>query len=307
MTKRLVLLFAVASLAVAAAAADSARSAATASKTVKITKTGYSPTAVSIVTGDSVVFDNSDTVAHTVDFKSTTGVKCSSTPPLVISAGANASCTFSNTGNFKFSDPANKGKNFHGTVSVGAPPDVTVTATPKSVVYRKTVTLSGKLASQQSGQSLQVFAQECGASAATKLGNVTTTAGGAFTTQASPLKNTAYTVKSKSSTSAPATVKVQPLLHLRKVARHRYTLTVSAAQTFAGKIANFQRYSATLKKWRGVKRVLLKANSTGASPTVLTTAKFRSKIKAKLRVRVILKQTQVGTCYAAGHSNTIRS
>jgi plastocyanin len=307
MTKRLVFLLAVASLAAAAVAADSARSAASASKTVKITKTGYSPASVSIITGDAVVFDNTDTVAHTVIFKPTTGIKCGSALPLVIAAAKSASCTFSNTGNFKFTDPANKGKSFHGTVSVAAPPDVTLTATPKSVVYGRKVTLSGKLASQQSGQTLQVMAQECGATSASKLASVTTGTGGAFSTQTTPLKQTIYTVKSKSSTSLGSTVKVQPLLKLRKVARHRFALTISAAQSFAGKLANFQRYRAALKKWRGVKRVLLKANSTGTAPTVLTTAKFRSSIKSRLRVRVILKQTQVGTCYAPGKSNTIRS
>jgi plastocyanin len=307
MTKRLVLLCAVASLAVAAAAADSARSAASASKTVKITKTGYSPATVSIVAGEAVAFDNTDTVAHTVDFKPTTGIKCSSAIPLVIAPTKSASCTFLSTGNFKFTDPANKGKAFHGTVSVASPPDVTVTATPKSVVYGRKVTLSGKLASQQSGQTLQVLAQECGASAATKLTSVTTGTGGAFSTQTSPLRQTAYTVKSKSSTSLAATVKVQPLLQLRKVSRHRYSLKVSAAQSFAGKFATFQRYVVRTKHWRSVKQVLLKANTTGTAPTVLTTAKFKARVKAKTRVRALLKQTQVGACYAAGKSNTIRS
>lgn len=307
MTKRLVLLLAVASLAAAAVAADSARSAASASKTVKITKTGYSPATVSIITGDAVVFENTDTVAHTVTFKPTTGIKCSSALPLVVAAAKSASCTFSSTGSFKFTDPANKGKSFHGTVSVAAPPDVTLTATPKSVVYSRKVTLSGKLLSQQAGQSLQILAQDCGATNATKIANVTTTTGGAFTIQETPLKQTTYTVKSKSSTSLPATVKVQPLMQLRKVARHRYSLTVSAAQSFAGKYATFQRYVVKSKRWRAVRQVLLKANTTGTAPTVLTTAKFRSKIRAKLHVRAVLKQTQVGTCYAAGHSNTIRS
>ena len=136
---------------------------------------------------------------------------------------------------------------------------------------------------------------------------MTTTTGGAYTTQVTPLKQTAYTVKLKNSSSLASTVKVRPLLRLRKVARHRYSLTVSAAQSFAGKYASFQRNNATRKTWKGVKRVLLKANTTGTAPTVLTTAKFRSSLKAKLRVRVVLKQTQVGACYSAGTSNTIRS
>jgi plastocyanin len=307
MAKRLLLLFAVASLAVAVAVAGSASSAPAAATTVKITKTGYNPASVSIVVGESVVFQNADTVAHTVSFKPTTGVKCPTPLPLAVPVGQSASCSFATVGTVRFTDPANKGKSFHGTLSVGNPPDVTVTAAPKSVVYRHTVTLSGKLLSGQSGQALQVMAQACGAATTTKLGNVSTTTGGAFTTQATPLKQTVYTVKSKTSTSLAATVKVQPLLHLRKVARHRFALKVSAAQSFAGKYANFQRYNAKLKQWRGVKRVLLHANTTGVFPTVFTTAKFRSSLKSKVRVRVVLKQAAVGSCYLAGKSNTIRS
>lgn len=305
--KRLVLLLAIAATAAAVASAGSARPAAAAAKTVKITKTGYSPTAVSIVAGDSVVFDNTDTVAHTVDFKPTTGIKCSGAIPLVVPAGQSASCTFSTPGNVRFSDPAHKGKGFRGTISVAKPPDVTVTATPQSVVYGRKVTLSGKLVSQQSGQTLQLFAQECGATTPTKLGNVTTGSGGAFAVQETPLKQTAYTVKSKSSTSLPATVEVRPQLRLRRVARHRFSLTISAAERFAGKFGTFQRYSATLERWRAVKRVLLRANPTGVAPTVITTAKFRSSIRPRVRVRVLLKQTQVGACYLPGRSNTVRS
>jgi plastocyanin len=307
MGKRLVLLIAVASLAAAGVAADSARSAAAASKTVKITRTGYSPTSVAITVGDSVVFSNTDTVAHTVDFNSTTGVKCSSAIPLAVPAGQSASCTFSNAGNYKFSDPANKGKKFRGTITVAKAAAVSLTAAPQSVVYGAKVTLSGKLASGQSGQSLQIEAQACGASTPTRLVTVTTGTGGAYSTQTAPLKQTAYTVKLKNASTSPVTVKVQPRLRLRKVGRHRFSLTVSAADSFAGKYANFQRYNRATRRWRGVERVLLKANTTGTAPTVLTTAKFRSSIKARLRVRVVLKQTQVGACYLAGHSNTIRS
>jgi hypothetical protein len=54
-----------------------------------------------------------------------------------------------------------------------------------------------------------------------------------------------------------------------------------------------------------VKRVLLRANSTGVAPTVVTAARFRASIKAGLRVRVVLMQ--VGSCYVPGRSNSIRS
>src|SRR4051794_19969577 len=97
MRKLLLVLLAVAVLAAVGAAADRARPAAAASQTITISKTGYKPTAVSIFTGDTVVFANSDTVAHTVIFKPTTGVKCPASP-LVVPAGQSATCTFSSAG-----------------------------------------------------------------------------------------------------------------------------------------------------------------------------------------------------------------
>jgi plastocyanin len=307
MRKLLLLFLAVASLAAAALVAEMARPAAAASKTVRITHTGYKPTSVSITVGDAVVFTNSDTVAHTVRFNPTTGIRCSRAIPLLLQPGQSASCTFQSAGTFKFFDPANKGKIFRGTVSVAKAPALSLAAAPGVAVYGRKVTLSGTLASQQAGESLQILAQQCGEAASTRIATVTTTTGGAFSYQAQPLKNTMYTVKFKNLTSSAATVKVRPRLRLGKLAPHRYSLRVFAAQTFAGKYATFQRYRLALRRWVKVKRVLLRANGTGVAPTVISSAKFRSRLRAGLRVRVVLAQTQVGSCYLAGRSNTIRS
>lgn len=308
MRKVLLLLLIVLVFAAAGAVAPQARPAAAASQTVTIGATGYKPAAISDLVGDTVVFSNGDTVAHTVAFKQTTGFHCTAALPLRVAAGQSASCTFTTAGKYNFSDPAHKGKAWRGTVTVaksataGAP-----TLTPSVVVYGHKSTVAGTLASQTSGQSVQILAAECGTSTSKLVGTVTTTTGGKFGYAATPLKQTAYVAKSKSSTSPSATVKVQPRLSLRKVSKHHYTVSVSAAQTFAGKIATFQRYRSATKRWVKVKRVTLKANTTGVAPTVISAAKFRSRIKARLRVRVTLGSKQVGLCYVAGRSNSIRS
>jgi plastocyanin len=307
MRKLLVLLLAVASLAAAGAAADRGSTAANASQTVTISKTGYKPTAVSITTGESVLFSNSDSAAHAVSFKSTTGMSCGVGIPFTVQPGQSVSCTFASTGKFSFSDPAAKGKNFHGSVTVAKALTSSLAVKPTAVIYGGKTTLAGVLASQLAGQSLQVLAQACGATAPATVTTITSGTGGAFSYQAQPSKATAYSVKAKNLTSAVAIVKVLPRLQLRKAGSHRFTLRVSAAQTFAGKYAAFQRYRSSLKRWVRVRRVLLKASTSGVAPTVVSTAKFRSGIKARQRVRVTLGQKQVGSCYAAGRSNTIRS
>jgi plastocyanin len=307
MRKLLLVLIAVASLAAAGAAVERAMPAAAASQTVTITKTGYKPTSVSIFVGEAVVFANSDTVAHTVVFKQGTGFHCDTVVPLVLQPSKSASCTFTTAGKFNFSDPANKGKNFRGTVTVGQNPTSSLAVRPRAVVFGNKLTLSGTLTDKQSGESVQVVALQCGASTSAALATVKSTTGGAFTYQAQPLRNTAYSVRVKGSDSNSVPANVLPLLRLGKVARHQYSLHVSAAQSFAGKIATFQRYSKTRKRWVKVKRVVLQANSTGVAPTVITSASFRSGIKARQRVRVTLGAKQVGSCYLAGRSNTIRS
>jgi plastocyanin len=307
MRKLPLLLLAVASLAAASATSDAASPATAASKTVRITHAGYKPTSVSISVGDTVVFANGDTVAHTVRFNPTTGIRCGRAIPLVLQPGQSTSCTFQAAGKFNFSDPAQKGKIWRGTVTVAKAAALSLAAAPGVAVYGRKVTLSGTLATQQAGESLQIFAQQCGEPTATRIATVTTTTGGAFSYQTQSLKKTAYTVKSKNLTSSTATVKVRPRLRLSKVGAHRYSLRVFAAQSFAGKYATFQRYRSALRRWVAVKRVLLRPSAAGVAPTVISAAKFRSRIKAGLRVRVVLRQSQVGSCYLLGRSNTTRS
>jgi plastocyanin len=293
-------------LAAAGAAVDRAWPATAAATTVTITKTGYKPTSVSIFVGAAVVFTNGDTVAHTVSFKQTTGFQCTPTT-LLMQPNGTGSCTFTGAGKFTFSDPVSKGKNFRGTVTVVINPTSSLGVRPKAVIFGGKTTLSGTLTDKQSGESLQVLALQCGATNAGAVATITSTTGGAFSYQAQPLRHTVYSVKVKNAESSTVTAKVLPLLRLGKIARHRYTVHVSAAESFAGKIATFQRFNKAKKRWVKVKRVVLRADTTGVAPTVVTSATFRSGIKARQRVRVTLGARQVGSCYLAGRSNAIRS
>ena len=276
---------------------------------ISITKNGYVPNAITIVMGDTVRFTNSDTVAHQVLLKTTTGVTC--TPnPLVLQPTQTGVCTFASPGSFTYSDPNFKGNTFRGTVTVTgqAPAEtLTLTAKPQTVVYGGKATLTGMLTNQKIGENVDVLATPCGQTAATKITTVQTTTGGAYTALAQPITNTMYTVKVKNTASQAVTVKVRPRVRLGKVAAHRYSLRVLAGQSFAGKFGTFQRYKGSVRQWVNVQRVLLRANSTGVAPTVITSASFRSTIPARSKVRVIVPQRQVGTCYLSGRSNAILS
>ena len=298
MRKLLVLPVAVLALVLAGSAAGEV------TETVTISKTGYTPNAVTVTTDDAVVFRNTDSTAHTVVFNPTTGVNCGGTLPLVVPAGQGVSCGFSSAGKFRFSDASSNKKAFKGTITVTPPLVSNLTTKPLKVTYGRTSTIAGTLTSGQSGEQVQIRAEACH-DAPTVVATVTTTTGGAFSYQAKPIKNTLYTLSSRGLTSS-ATVSVKPRMHLAKIGAHRYQVKVYAAQKFLGERVTFQRFRSGSHRWVAVKRVKLHTSTT-KSPTVITSAKFRSGIKAHLRVRASLGPKQVTPCYVVSHSNTIRS
>ena len=275
--------------------------------TVTITRNGYVPSSLSVAAGDTVQFTNSDSVAHQVEFKTTAGVTCSPNP-LVVQPGASGSCVLTQAGSYSYSDPNVHGNTYRGSITVTAPPDaLTLTASPTLLVFGAKATASGTVSTQKAGESVDVLAQQCGASAATRAGTVQTTTGGAYTYSTQPLANTTYTTKLRNATSPAVTVRVRPQLVLARVAAHRYTLRVYAGESLAGKYAGIQRYNGTTRRWVSLKVVPLRAGPGATAPAVVATASFRSTVAAGLRLRATLAQAQVGSCYATGLSNTIRS
>jgi len=175
------------------------------------------------------------------------------------------------------------------------------------LVFGGKVGLSGTVSTQKAGEPVDALAQQCGASSAQKAGTVQTATGGAYTLSLQPLANTTYTTKLRSASSTAVTVRVRPRLVLTRVAAHRYTVRAYAGESLAGKYAGIQRYNATTRRWVSVKVLPLKAGAGATAPAVVSTASVRLTFKTRVRLRATLGQAQVGTCYAAGSSNTILS
>jgi plastocyanin len=304
MTKLSVLVLAV----LCAAVASSAPAATT---TMAITKNGYVPKTLAIVAADAVTFANQDSVAHQVVLKPSTGFTC--TAGLVIQPAQSSTCTFHTVTKYSVTDPNLKSSAFKGTITVKAGPPgstLSLTATPKLVPYGGQSTLSGQLANGQSGQKIELFAQECNANAMTGLTTVTTATGGAYTFTVQPKRNTSYQSKFKSSQSTAVVVKVKPKVLLRKLAARKFRVRALATDSFAGRFVLFQRWSSVKARWITVRSVVLRAGTsvtTPINPTSVSTATFRVKLRARLRVRALLTQAQAGTCYAVSASTTIRS
>lgn len=268
---------------------------------ISITKAGFVPKDADIKVGDTVLWTNADTVNRQVVSR-----QGGFTSP-VLKPGETYAFTATKAGKFPYEDALVKKDK--GSITVTAAPPganaVTLGAAPKVVTFGGKVTLTGVVSNQQAGETVTINAVACGGTAQARVGTATTGTGGGYSFQVQPLKNTTYQVKWKNADSAAVAVKVRPRIRLGKVTPTRFTVRVFAADSFAGKYVTFQRFNAVLKRWANVRTALLRANTTGVAPTVISSVTLTSRVKARSRVRVVLPQAQVGGCYAPGVSSAI--
>jgi plastocyanin len=279
-------------------ALSAAAPATTATTTVQITKLGFVPKDITVTQGDQVTWQNSDTVNHQVVSQA------SGFASPILKPNETYAHVFDKTGKVTYVDPLVK--NTRGTVTVNAAPvTATLAASSSLVVFGGRATVSGQLSNKLANEKVDIYKAECGA-AQVKMDTVTTTTDGNYSLVVQPLKNTAYQAKYKTTTASPSpTVHARPRITLAKVAPQRFTVRTFAAQSFAGKIAVLQRFNKVLGTWVKVRTATLRANTSGVAPTVVSSVTLTAKVKAKTKLRIVLPQTQVGSCYLAGTSNAI--
>src|SRR6266516_60344 len=142
------------------------------------------------------------------------------------------------------------------------PTSVTIAAQPTIVVYGTQTTLSGKVAPPQQNVKVSVEAQPCGSSSFKAVTTAQTNTDGNWTTIVKPTLRTDYQAKlSKNVVSSKVTVQVRPYMVLAKVAPHKFHTEATAGQSLAGRVALFQRRTAT--GWVTVKSVVLKLIRSG--------------------------------------------
>jgi plastocyanin len=301
--KKLMLVAGAAALLVAAPAP------ATTTKTVAmdISKAGFVPASVSIVAGDSVSWTNKDTANHQVVCKT-----CPFTSP-VLAPGGGVTFQFTKTGNFAITDPLNHNKK--ATVKVAAAPaTVTASPSPRVVTYGAMTTIAGTLSTGQAKQKVDILAQRCSETAPKSVATVTTGAGGAFTYQTPPTINTSYQARfgagGTAVTSPLAAVSTRPLVNLRRNAAHRFTVQVTAGESFVGKAVTFQRWIQKTHRWQKVKTVVLRSRHAVSTPltgSTVSSVTFGARLRSRLSVRAVLTAAQASPCYIAASSATIRS
>jgi plastocyanin len=264
-----------------------AASAGADTKTVQITRTGFTPTSTTINVGDTVTWKNADTDNHQV--VANDGSFASPT----LKTGESFSFTFAKAGKTTYHDSF--ATTHRGTVTVNAPAaNVTLSANTQTVVYGDGTSVSGVVTNQLTNEPVSLTAQPYG-KGTQAVATTTTAANGTFSVDVSPTIQTSYQAHWRTTNSPSVTVDVAPRVGFGRIGR-LYVARVTSDLTYGGHFVVVQRRGA-FGGWTSIKRVYLGDNSRAVFGLRL--------IKGRSTLRVALPQSQAGAGYVRGMSRMI--
>jgi plastocyanin len=284
---RTLFLFPIAALALVITGASQPASLAT--KSVKITASAFSPANVTINTGDTVTWTNSDTKNHQVIANN--GSFASPT----LGAGKKYSHLFTTAGTFNYHDalhPKVKGK----VVVKGSPPEVTIGATQPILTFGQGTHIAGAVSTKQAGETVTVWAQPYGQVSAILIATLLTGVDGAWDLPVKPTTLTAYEAHWKSSVSAKIQVAMRPKVIFAANKRVGF-VRVKSDRSLAGRKVYVQRLTR-FKEWVKFRRVFLRSGSKKRFFLHLTGGRYA--------LRVFVSMNAVGAGYQDGYSNVVR-
>ena len=264
-----------------------AASAGADTKTVQITKNGFTPSATTVNVGDTVTWKNADTAVHQVVADD------GSFASPVLKSGESYSFTFQKSGKTSFRD--SYATNHRGSVTVN-PPAANVTLSPTSnvVVYGNSTTVTGVVTNQLTNEPVTLTAQPLG-KGTQSVATTTTQSNGSFTFTVSPTIQTTYQAHWRTQNSPSVDVKVAPRVGFGR-SGNLFIAKVTSDLNYAGRFVVVQRHNR-LGGWTMIKRVYLNDNSR---------AVFRMRlVKGLSTLRVWLPPSQSGGGYVQGLSRQI--
>jgi plastocyanin len=286
--KKLIIPFvAVAALAVGAAPAAPA---STATVTVQIKRSSFVPQTVTIKTGDTVRWVNSDTQNHQVVSNNGSFVSP------ILGPGKVYTHRFNGGGTYRYHDGLNAA--VRGVVKVtGPPPAVTIGVSLPIIIYGQQVSLSGTVSNGSANEKVTIYQQPYPQTSFAEMTTVLTTTNGAWNVVLSPSPKllTQYQAKWNGRTSATVGVQVRPRIRLG-YRNGRFTTIVQSATSHARHGVLAQRLSR-FGQWVTLKKVRLGSKSSAAFRLTLP--------KGKSRIRIAMSVNQAGGGYLAGYSPTI--
>jgi plastocyanin len=267
---------------VAGAAADT--------KSVQITRSGFTPRTTSAQLGDTVAWHNADTADHQVVADD------GSFASPILHAGQSYTVTLNRAGTFRYHD------SFHprltGKVTVkGPPPSLTLALSLPIVDYGTAVTLSGAISTGQANQSVEIDAQPYGQASPIQLVVLKTGTSGTFSYTVTPALYTTYVARWGNVASGTVLVQVAPKLRLLVGGNGYMKAVLTAPSSMAGKHVSLQRLSA-LGQWVSLVNLTLGAQNGRLFKPALYLPKGVS------HIRVFLSVNQAGNGLLSAHSGT---
>jgi plastocyanin len=258
--------------------------------TVRIVRAGFTPTAVTINFGDTVVWRNADTVNHQVVADS--GAFASP----ILRPNQTYSFTFRTAGTFRYRDalePAERGR----VVVRGPPPSLSLAASQAIILGGQTITLTGTVSTQRAGETVTLYHAPFGQTSLIQLAVVLTGTGGTFTYTTMPSIFTSYEARWRTAISAQVTVQVKPRVTFLPRGRRFYAQVSAPNASFARRFVYLQRRSA-LGQWVSVRKLVLgpRSGRIFAIPRLGSPAVYR----------IFLTVNQAGPGYLDSQSGTQR-
>jgi plastocyanin len=272
----------------AAIALSVAPQAFAATKDVTINKNGFTPTSVTVATGDTVRWTNKDTVNHQV--VADTGAFASP----VLGPNRSYSFTFRAAGTYRYRDALEPAE--RGTVKVtGPPPSVSLAASTGIDTFGGPIMLTGQVSNGRAGERVEVFSRPYPGTSYVKLAEVLTTQNGAWAYPTTPEILTSYQAHWRGNISAEVSVAVRPRISFGRRSGW-FVVTVSGNRSFANRVVLLQRLSR-LGQWVNVRKVTLGSQSA---------RRFKSRMpKGTSRLRIFMTVNQAGAGYLGGMSSTL--
>ena len=196
---------------------------------------------------------------------------------------------------------------------------VTIFARPSLGRGGQAVTVFGSVDNGKTGEEVTVQARDCGEQVFRAVAGGTTRDGGGWSTEFTPWTTTTLRAVWNETASAQITIRQRIYVDLRKEWRatgpaRKFEVWIVAKNQFWRRKVLFQRFNRRLGTWATVKSVLLtdtgSNDPTGQTPSAGTTwsrAEFTASLPKGTSVRAVFPQSQVGRCYLAGVSNSLRT
>jgi len=264
-----------------------AGSAGAETKTVQITRQGFTPSSTTVNVGDSVTWRNADTVNHQVVANDGTFASP------VLKAGETYTFTFAKSGKTPYHDSFATSKK--GTITVNAPPaSVSLTASTTRITYGDNTTVSGAVTNQLTNEPVTLTSQPYG-KGTQSIATTTTQTNGQFAFGVSPTIQTSYQAHYRTANSPSVTVTVAPRVGFGR-SGNTFIAKVTSDIGYSGKYVFVQKKNA-VGGWYAFKRVYLGDTSRAVFKTALP--------KGNYTLRLVLPGSQAGLGYVQSVSRMI--